>query len=241
MRYTNEVRNNAVMQITLHDEPLHLFPERAIFWPRKNALIIADVHLGKDDVFRARGVPIPHGAADETFARLDAALQRAVLLHKIPSAQLIVLGDFLHARESANPATLAAFLKWRQAHPSLSIVVVEGNHDRHAGTAKLADAWGIRIEREPFLMTPFALCHEVHADCSASAQSYALSGHTHPCVLLRSMVDRLRVPCFVLGERSGVLPAFGAFTGGFNVSPRAGESIFAITGETVLKVPSAQI
>ncbi len=181
---------------------------------------------------------MPQGAIDQTLARLDAALARAFSLAIIPSAQLIVLGDFLHARESVNPATLAAFLKWRQTHPSLSIVVVEGNHDRHAGTAKLADAWGIRIEREPFLMSAFALCHETLDPSAAPPNTYALSGHTHPCVVLRSKVDRLRVPCFVLGECAGVLPAFGAFTGGFIVSPGAGEAVYAIAGETVVKVPS---
>jgi uncharacterized protein len=227
------------VNVTLHGESLQLLPERALFWPRENALIVADVHLGKDDVFRARGIPVPRGSMDDTFARLTQALKRAENAQKIPMPQLIVLGDFLHAKESVNAHTLDAFNRWRAHHPTPKIIVVEGNHDRHAGTQRIAQQLGIDFVAEPFSIAPFVFRHEAHAD-SGLESAYELSGHVHPCTVLSSRVDRLRVPCFVLGECAGILPAFGAFTGGHVVSRSEKEAIYAIAGERIIKVPTAQ-
>ncbi len=60
-------------ELELCGERLVLLPERALFWPRAEALVIADTHFGKTDAFRAAGVPVP-GSAAGTLARLAAAL-----------------------------------------------------------------------------------------------------------------------------------------------------------------------
>lgn len=49
--------------------------------------------------------------------------------------------------------------------------------------------------------------------------------------------DRLRLPCFRVGAPVGVLPAFGAFTGGHPVRPAAGERLFVADGESVHELP----
>jgi metallophosphoesterase superfamily enzyme len=174
-------------------------------------------------------------------------MERAFQCSGVPTAQLIVLGDFLHARESANADTLHAFTRWRETNRALSIVVVEGNHDRHAGTAALAAQWGIEMRAEPHWVKPFAFRHEAcsravatGADFDPAESQYEFAGHVHPCTVLSGRVDRLRVPCYVLGPAAGLLPAFGAFTGGYVVSPSSDQAIYAIAGERVLKVPTAQ-
>jgi uncharacterized protein len=227
------------VRITIAGETVHLLPERALYWPRERALIVADLHVGKADVFRARGIPIPAGSSAQTLARLSQALACAEEISAIPAAQIIVLGDFFHAKESLNESTLDALQRWRAAHNTIAITIVEGNHDQHAGTKHLAHISDIRVVDEPFEIAPFAFAH--HPPENAKSDVYTLYGHIHPCTLLRSRVDRLRVPCFVLGPQAGILPAFGAFTGGHNIAPTPKETIYAIADTKMLKIPAAQL
>ena len=55
---------------------------------------------------------------------------------------------------------------------------------------------------------------------------------------LRQQRQRLRLPCFYFGERSGVLPAFGAFTGLSMLRPANGDHCFVIAEDQVLAVPT---
>jgi metallophosphoesterase superfamily enzyme len=65
---------------------------------------------------------------------------------------------------------------------------------------------------------------------------YVWAGHLHPTVRLGGGADRLRLPCFHLGREVGVLPAFSAFTGGQDVTRRAGERIYAVAERHVVRV-----
>ena len=114
------------LTLDLRGTPLVLMPERAVFEPATGTLFVADMHLGKSAVFRARGLPVPHGTSAATLDRLATAVRRS------GATRLVVLGDFLHARESQAPSTMAALAAWREAHPTLDALVVEGNHDRHS-------------------------------------------------------------------------------------------------------------
>jgi len=69
---------------------------------------------------------------------------------------------------------------------------------------------------------------------------YALAGHLHPAVRLEDAATRtsLRLPAFVFGERCAVLPAFSTFTGCARVRPRAGDRVFVVCEDTVLRVAS---
>ena len=40
-------------------EPLVLLGARALYWPARQALLLADLHLGKADVFRRAGIALP--------------------------------------------------------------------------------------------------------------------------------------------------------------------------------------
>ena len=107
-------------------------------------------------------------------------------------------------------------------------MLVEGNHDRHAGA--LPALFGVDVVEEPHALGPWALCHHPQTVDGA----YALAGHEHPVYRLATRVDSARLPCFRFGPRAGVLPAFGAFTGGFEVNGGVrGEALYVIAGERV--------
>ncbi|MEN0106915.1 MAG: DEAD/DEAH box helicase, partial [Pseudomonas sp.] len=105
------------LAVQLAGSELWLLADKAIYWPQQQALLIADLHLGKAATYRQLGQPVPHGTTAENFQRLDR------LLARYRCQRLIVLGDFLHARQAQNPATLQALSEWRKRHPDLTITL----------------------------------------------------------------------------------------------------------------------
>ncbi|AVS69284.1 DEAD/DEAH box helicase [Paracidovorax avenae] len=213
---------------------VRLLAGHALWWPGGRTLFVADVHLGKADTFRARGLPVPSGTTRDNLARLS------VLVAEQGAQRLVVLGDFLHAAEARSPAVLASLAAWRATHAALEMVLVRGNHDSHAGDppAEL----GIAIVDEPWPLGPFACCHHPQRH----AVLHVLAGHVHPAVVLRGPGrDALRLPCFVVDAAEGsdagatLLPAFGEFTGGQVLAPMAGRRFFAVGGGRTWPVPVA--
>jgi DNA ligase-associated metallophosphoesterase len=219
-------RADGRISVTLAGEAIELMPDRALYWPRRRALFVADVHLGKAAAFRAGGVPLPRGATASDLARL------AALIAATGATELVVLGDFLHAAAGRVDALDAAFLRWRDAHRELAITLVRGNHDSNAGDPP--DAWRVRVVGDPHPHAPFVLCHEPRNPRTG----YALCGHVHPGIFLSDgAFDSARLPCFVLGRKRALLPAFGRLTGLALVTPVAGETIVAIAGARLFALP----
>lgn len=48
-------------------ETLHLLPSHALWWPSGQALLIADLHLGKATSYRALGQPVPGGTTRDAM------------------------------------------------------------------------------------------------------------------------------------------------------------------------------
>jgi len=212
--------------VEIAGERLLLLPEKAVYWPAQQMLIIADIHFGKAASFRAQGIPVPRGTTTENLLGLDALVERHRARH------VVFLGDFLHARAAHASSTQQAMLAWRQSRPGLRLTLVRGNHDKHAGDpAAILD---IELVDEPHMVGPFAFCH--HPDLDLGGGGYALAGHVHPAWVLATRFDSLRLPCFVVGSERMILPSFGSFTGGHVVRREAGDAIFVTSGEAVHSV-----
>jgi DNA ligase-associated metallophosphoesterase len=223
-----------VLRIRLagHDALLH--PTGALFLSAWRTLLVADAHFGKAVSFRKLGVPVPRGTTAGTLAKLDGAVADTGATH------VVFLGDFLHSVRSHAAGTLGTLQAWRERQPDLQLTLVRGNHDDRAGDPPAA--LGFTVVDEPLRLGPFALCHHPRP----VADAYVLAGHWHPCISVSGRAfERLRLPCFWLGDDSGqlprqavgVLPAFGSFTGMHRIEPRAGDRIFPIAGELVRALP----
>ena len=209
-------------------ETLWLLPQRALWWPAARVLFIADLHLGKAATYRALGQPVPAGTTGENLARLDQ-----LLTHYQP-AQLVFLGDFLHAAQARTPSVLNALAAWRERVADLPCVLVRGNHDSRAGDPP--PSLRIEVVDEPWLLGPFAACHHPQRHATHSV----IAGHLHPAVALRGPArDRLRLPCFCLQPGLAILPAFGEFTGGWTVAPQPGLQLYPVGGRAVWRLPEA--
>ena len=211
--------------VEIAGETLELWPERALYWRSRGALLVADPHFGKAASFRSLGVPVPRGTTAGTLARLDALVER------LSPSRIEFLGDFFHAREGRNADTFAALARWRARHAAIDVRIVRGNHDRRAGDPP--DDVGIRCVDGPVRDGPLALAHHP-APCEGA---YVLAGHVHPCVALVGPArQRERLPCFWFRRDVGVLPSFGDFTGCAEVAPEEGDRIWAIAQERVAPV-----
>ncbi len=212
--------------ITVAGEVLQLLAERAVFWPRRSTLFVADMHFGKASAFRAAGLAVPEGALADDLKRLSRAIERT------GAERVIILGDALHARSGLAESLLAAVTRWRLEHTRQRFVVVRGNHDRHAGDPP--PEWGMVCVEAPYIEPPFALCHVP----GTLPNYYTLAGHVHPAMRLRGRAGLSeRLLCFVVGTRRMILPAFGSFTGSATVQPESDDRIYAIAGDVLVEIP----
>ncbi len=211
------------MKVVCAGTEIELLAGRAVFWPEKQTLLIADTHLGKADHFRAAGLPVPRTMNVASLDRL------ASLVNSTHACRLIVLGDFWHAPSGVSDELLESIGNWQNQFRSLEVDLVLGNHDR--GCGELPKDWDIAIHKEPLVVSPFVFSHYPQSH----AEGYTLAGHLHPAIAVRGKGrEMLKLPCFWLGAEVGVLPAFGAFTGTAVVRPKAADRVFAIADDEVV-------
>lgn len=211
-----------MLSVDLAGHRLVLLPQRAAWLPDAAMLLVADVHLGKAAAFRQLGVPVPEATTDGTLQRLDAAIALTA------ATTLVFLGDLLHSAAAGCAATSTAVERWRGRHPSLDLLLVRGNHDRRAGDPPAA--WRVRCVDEPLRLGSLALKHHPEPEPGA----YVVAGHVHPGIVIGGAAhDRIRLPCFHVGERLTLLPAFGEFTGLRTVPCGARERAFVVAAGRV--------
>lgn len=200
--------------------------DRAIYWPKHSALIVADLHLEKASWLAAGGQMLPPHDSHATLARLGALVQQ------LRPAEIWALGDSFH--DPAGPDRLegAARAMLHAITAAAPIIWVEGNHDvggafpgRVAGALHV-DGISLRHESDP-------------ADAKPE-----ISGHFHPKVRFSVRGKMVSRPCIALSETRMILPAFGSLTGGLSVSADplaailgAGSRAIVTTKNRLLAVP----
>jgi DNA ligase-associated metallophosphoesterase len=209
-------------------QSFELLADRAVWWPARRALIVADLHLGKAASFRAGGVPVPAGTTGHDLARLS------MLIGMCDARELLILGDFLHARAGHDDQLTAQLQSWRSAHESLAITLIRGNHDRHAGDPD--SSLRIDVVAEPFHLNGIELVH----DPEHPTRHPCIGGHIHPGVRLHDFDGAgVTVPAFVVEDRRMILPAFGRFTGCVAVRPGTGRRLLACAADRVVPVAAS--
>ncbi|WP_435007338.1 metallophosphoesterase [Tundrisphaera lichenicola] len=162
-----------------------LAPEGAAVHPVERTAVIADVHLGYEWARASGGDCLPAHSLAETLAKLST------LLGRVPISRLVVAGDLVESpapcRRTASD--LRSLYEWLDDR-GVEMVPVLGNHDPQRSskiplTLEVA-GWTIAHGHRPIKATR------------------TISGHHHP--VLRA--GGLTAPCFVVGPRSIVLPAF---------------------------------
>lgn len=208
------------LAIALAGEPMVLLGSRAMHWPARARLIIADLHLGKSHVFRRAGIAVPAGATQDDLQRLSA------LVAATGARELWIVGDVLHGPAS-RAAWRDAWVQWRREHGGLDVAVLTGNHDRALDGAAL----GVRQLGHVHEDGPFLFRHLPQADPQGR---HVIAGHIHPKTRVPGVPRSW--PAFWLRPGMTVLPAFSDFTGGHAVAAGQGDALVACVEGTALRL-----
>lgn len=219
------------VRLSWHQQAFEALPGRALHWPAASTLLVSDLHWGKTAAFRRAGIPAPPQDLEADLRRLTD------LLRETQAQRLLILGDLFHARAGCDAHTLDQISDWRAQHHSLKIVLVSGNHDRHAGAPP--PHWRIACVGEELREAGLRFVHAPPDEPEAPEPT--LCGHLHPAIVLRGGgAEVLRAPCFWFRQRVAVLPAFGFFTGSRSIRAAPGERVLAVGPDCVVDVSRRQ-
>jgi DNA ligase-associated metallophosphoesterase len=223
-------RKTTMLKIKFAGEEWMLTPQRAMVWPRRKTLILADTHFGKASLFREAGVPVPKGTTSHDLTNLTG------LIEAHAPERLLVLGDFFHGKAGRQDSTISAISHWRNRFGSLAIEVIRGNHDRHAGDP--CNEWNMTCLEGPVREGAVAFCHEPRE----IEQAHVICGHVHPAVTLADFDgSKTKIPCFFAEEKLLILPAFGRFTGTHPMKQTETSRIYMAAAGKVILLPSRRI
>jgi putative SbcD/Mre11-related phosphoesterase len=171
--------------------------DRAVYLREPEALIVADLHVGRA---RASNVEFPIDERGELLDRVDALLSRT------DPETVVVAGDLLHSFSSV-PLSVAEAVEEFQARVAAAeadLVVTPGNHD-----TRLDAAFDGRTVAEHELGDGTVVCHG-HEAPETDAERYVI-GHDHPTI----EIEGERHPCLLYGpgvHRGSDVLALPAFT-----------------------------
>jgi len=180
----------------------------ALFWPRENALLVADLHLEKGSFFARFGQMLPPYDSRETLERV------ALAIRETGARRVLCLGDSFHDAAGAQTLEPHAAGMLSALTRATDWVWITGNHDGEAVPLQGGEVV------EEISIGGMALRHQAQAGEAGPE----LSGHFHPKLRLTVRGRHIVRPCAVASENRLVLPAFGAFTGGMDAAdPRSEE------------------
>lgn len=176
-------------------------PEGALFWPARNALMIADLHFEKASWFAAvAGQLLPPYDSQATLAQVAALIERT------GAREIWCLGDSFHDAGGCDRLAPEVRTRLLALTAATDWHWVLGNHD-----AALADPCGGTVHDEA-VVDGVVLRHEA----APAEPRPELSGHFHPKLRITVRGRRVARRCFVATPTKLVLPAFGALTGGLD-------------------------
>jgi uncharacterized protein len=193
-----------------------LTPQRIAIHLATATAVVADLHLGYREARHRSGDAVPGVDLDNVLDPLRQALEDTGV------KRLVVAGDLFETAPSVE--LLTRWQDWLDRHGIELVAFVPGNHDRGLaieGTLPLA--WeGVAV----------GSWQVVHGDRRLPDQPL-VQGHEHPCLRWPS----LTAPCFLVGPKRLILPAYSVDAAGVNVlgdSRWAGSRCGVIAGDRVL-------
>src|SRR5206468_4201947 len=172
----------------------------ALFWPDRQALLVADLHLEKASWFARFGQFLPPYDSHATLSAL------AIIVERTGATGLYCLGDSFHDRFGCDRLSADARALLTGLTARLDWTWIVGNHD-----PGFADHCGGRIEDEVEI-DGIVLRHEaVRGDARPE-----ISGHFHPKLRVSLRGRMVSRRCFVLSATKLIMPAFGSLTGGLD-------------------------
>ncbi|MCB0687381.1 MAG: ligase-associated DNA damage response endonuclease PdeM [Saprospiraceae bacterium] len=213
-----------MIEVEVHGTQWVLHPDRAVFWPSQEMLIVTDLHLGKIQHFRNAGIYLPPYAAYDNYERLSG------LLLEFSPKTLLILGDLFHSNLNQDWKN---FCELRDSFSHIHFELVPGNHDILDDNLFLKN--NILLHQERAIFETLSFSH--YPEKNSNAHYYNVAGHLHPGIrLVGDGLQSLRLPIFYLGANHALLPSFGTFTGTSLIEVQPGDQVIAITKDTLVPI-----
>lgn len=204
-----------MVPLSFANQEFFLTDSGALFWPRENALLVADLHLEKASFYARHGQMLPPYDSRETLERV------ALAIRETGARRVFTLGDNFHdaggaARLEPHAAGMLAALT-----RATDWVWITGNHDAQIDGAKAEKLAGGTLTRE-LEVAGMILRHQAQP----GETRHEFSGHYHPRLQITLRQRHIRRPCAVVSRDAAgygrmILPAFGALTGGMDAADPA--------------------
>ena len=189
---------------------LILHAQGVLYWPNQRTLIASDLHFEKSTFLARHGSFIPPYDTLDTLERLEQ-----LVAHYQPE-RLILLGDSFHDGQAWQ--RLDEMLRARIM--TLTVLVreciwIEGNHDGELNAHPLG------VLRSSVYIDGI---HFAHDDTHAARP--VIIGHFHPKARVQVGKHNVSGKCFIHCETMLVMPSFGSYTGGLNITHKAIQNLF---------------
>ncbi len=180
---------------------------RAVYLEAEKILAVADLHLGYALAQRFNGQLLPLHPQDDLQERL------VELCAFYKPAHLAILGDIVHeAVPVAEVSDEFSTLRRRLAE-MCELKLILGNHDKKL--RKIAKDQSLELlpnfETERFVLT--------HGNDVRDGPpgKVVIMGHEHPSISLGDGIASAKFPCFMVGKKVLILPAFSRWSAGTNI------------------------
>ena len=195
---------------------------KALFFPEKGILAIADLHIGYEGMLNEKGVMVPRVQFKEMMDDLKKVLDEIEKSNgKIK--EVVILGDLKHdfkrisMQEWKDVSSILDFLK---KHAE-KIIIARGNHD----TILEPIARQRNIELKDFYIREdicFVHGHRMFAECLDRKIKTIVMGHRHPALVLKDKTKSESYKCFLSGKWKGrqviIMPSFFPLVEGTDIS-----------------------
>lgn len=209
---------------TIDGHVFHLSHNKVAYWENTKTLLVADTHFGKTGHFQKHGVPVPQGILEHDLLRLTDAME------EFQPERVLFLGDFFHSTFNDDISIVRV---WRNRYREIPMELVMGNHD--ILPLKLYAELNLTIVPQTKQESIFTFQHYPSNDLVP--EGVVVCGHVHPSVVMVGKAkQRLKLPCFYIGNNHFILPAFGEFSGHAEIVPNKGDEIYIVTRKGILSV-----
>jgi len=204
-------------RLAFHDEVFLLDHAGALIWPRLSLMAVADLHLEKGSACARRGQLVPPLDSQVTLARLQN------LVARYAPDKIVAVGDSFHDDGAASRLSAADFALLKNIAGAAQMVWVSGNHDPSPPCNLPGEC-----------VKSYSAGKIVFRHQAQSGARGEISGHYHPKARVVTRAGEIVRPCFMAGRTKIILPAFGAYTGGLDISAPAISTLFPEGGEAFL-------
>ena len=165
-----------------------------------DTIVLADMHIGKATHFQKHGIAIPNTVLANDLNNLET------LIHHFNPQKIIIVGDMFHAE---NNLEIQQFKDWKLQFSAIQFILIKGNHDRYYHS--IYQDLNLEVIQNELIVEGITFVHNL---VDFKAEGCSISGLLHPGVLVKAKArQRIKLPCFAVGNQHLILPAFSEFTG----------------------------